>query len=151
MNRADHHHEADRLLSEARKEQDGLRRSQILAEAQVHATLALIAAPATIPSGPGQPEISLEELVPLELPPHITGHGEPAAPPPPRAATTAAGSRGPAGPLIVEVHVPYNPLEDQEKPSTAGNTTSDQVTLRRDPRKPASGGALALNMTADAG
>jgi len=41
MNRADHHHEAERLLSEASKEQDSIRRGLILSEAQVHATLAL--------------------------------------------------------------------------------------------------------------
>jgi len=54
MNGAEHHREAERLLSEARKEQDSIRRSQILAEAQVHATLAL-GAPAKIsPASPGQ-------------------------------------------------------------------------------------------------
>jgi hypothetical protein len=41
MKRADHHREAERLLSEARTEQDSIRRRLILAEAQVHATLAL--------------------------------------------------------------------------------------------------------------
>lgn len=56
MNGADHHQEAERLLSEARKEQDGIRRSQILAEAQVHATLALGAPAGTGPPGPGQGE-----------------------------------------------------------------------------------------------
>ena len=54
MKRADHHREAERLLSEARKEQDSIRHSLILAEAQVHATLALSAATRTSPPGPGQ-------------------------------------------------------------------------------------------------
>lgn len=40
MKRSEHHREAERLLSEARKEQDGVRRDLILAEAQVHANQA---------------------------------------------------------------------------------------------------------------
>jgi hypothetical protein len=39
-----HHEEADRLLDQAHAEQDTVRRGRILAEAQVHATLALAAA-----------------------------------------------------------------------------------------------------------
>ena len=45
MDRADHHQEAERLLSEAHEEHDSIRRSQILAEAQAHATLALSTLP----------------------------------------------------------------------------------------------------------
>jgi hypothetical protein len=49
MNRTQHHEKAEQLLADARKEPDDTRRGQILAEAQVHATLALSAAPGTIP------------------------------------------------------------------------------------------------------
>jgi hypothetical protein len=52
----EHHDEAERLLALARIEQDGTRRGLILAEAQVHATLALSAPAGKGPSGPGQPE-----------------------------------------------------------------------------------------------
>ena len=58
--RADHHREAERLLSEARKEQDSIRRSLILAEAQVHATLAL----STLP----ELRLTRATLVPLGAP-----------------------------------------------------------------------------------
>ena len=58
MDKQEHHHEAERLLSEAPKEQDSIRRGLILAEAQVHATLALSAAPGTSPPGPGQSKTS---------------------------------------------------------------------------------------------
>ena len=51
---SEHHEEAERLLALARIEQDGTRRGLILAEAQVHATLALSAAPGTSPPSPGQ-------------------------------------------------------------------------------------------------
>jgi hypothetical protein len=49
----EHHAKAEQLLEQAHTEHDSTRRSQILAEAQVHATLALIAAPTPIPSDPG--------------------------------------------------------------------------------------------------
>jgi hypothetical protein len=53
MNRTQHHDKAEELLSDARKEPDSFRRHLILAEAQVHATLAL-SAPAE--RRPGQDE-----------------------------------------------------------------------------------------------
>src|SRR5256885_14298778 len=53
---SDHHARAEQLLGQAPKEQDSIRRSQILAEAQVHATLALSAPDGTGPPGLGQPE-----------------------------------------------------------------------------------------------
>jgi hypothetical protein len=56
MDRSEHHGEAERLLAEARREQDGIRRRLILAEAQVHATLALSAPAGKDPPGPGQDE-----------------------------------------------------------------------------------------------
>jgi hypothetical protein len=58
MDRTQHHERAEQLLSDAGEEPDSFRRGQILAEAQVHATLALTAAPGTSPPGPGQPETS---------------------------------------------------------------------------------------------
>jgi hypothetical protein len=58
MNRADHHQEAERLLSKAPEEQDSVRRSLILAEAQVHATLALSAPAGKGPAGPGQDRVA---------------------------------------------------------------------------------------------
>ena len=54
MNRADHHAKAEQLLEKARTTPDQISRSEILAEAQVHATLALSAATRTSPPGPGQ-------------------------------------------------------------------------------------------------
>ena len=41
MNRSEHHREADSLLAKARTTEDALYRGMLLAEAQVHATLAL--------------------------------------------------------------------------------------------------------------
>jgi hypothetical protein len=55
MNSAtEHHEEAERLLALARTEQDSIRRSLILAEAQVHAALALSAPAGKGPADPGQ-------------------------------------------------------------------------------------------------
>ena len=51
---SEHHEEAERLLALAHAEKDGTSRSTILAEAQVHATLALAAgatAPGTTSAG----------------------------------------------------------------------------------------------------
>lgn len=52
----DHHAKAEELLDQAHAEQDGTRRGLILAEAQVHATLALGAPAGTGPPGPGRGE-----------------------------------------------------------------------------------------------
>jgi|HubBroStandDraft_6_1064221.scaffolds.fasta_scaffold891206_1 hypothetical protein len=49
----EHHARAEQLLDQAHAEQDSVRRGQILAEAQVHATLALSAPPETSPPSPG--------------------------------------------------------------------------------------------------
>jgi hypothetical protein len=55
MNSArEHYEEAERLLALLRTEQDSIRRHLILAEAQVHATLALSASAGEGPAGPGQ-------------------------------------------------------------------------------------------------
>jgi hypothetical protein len=55
MNSAtEHHAKAEQLLDQAQAEQDSFRRGQILAEAQVHATLALSAPAGKGPAGPGQ-------------------------------------------------------------------------------------------------
>jgi hypothetical protein len=51
MNRTQHHDKAEELLSDARTEPDSFRRRLILAEAQVHATLALSAPAGTSPPG----------------------------------------------------------------------------------------------------
>jgi hypothetical protein len=51
---SEHYEEAERLLALARTEQDSIRRSLILAEAQVHAILALSAPAGIGPAGPGQ-------------------------------------------------------------------------------------------------
>jgi hypothetical protein len=56
MNRTQHHEKAEQLLSDAHGERDSIRRSQILAEAQVHATLALSAPAGERPPGREQPE-----------------------------------------------------------------------------------------------
>jgi hypothetical protein len=54
MNKTQHHEKAEQLLADARNEPDSIRRSQILAEAQVHATLALSAVTVAAPRGPGR-------------------------------------------------------------------------------------------------
>jgi hypothetical protein len=56
MNRADHHAKAEQLLEQARTTPDQISRSEILAEAQVHATLALSAPAGEGPPGPGLDE-----------------------------------------------------------------------------------------------
>jgi hypothetical protein len=66
MNSArEHYEEAERLLALSREEQDSTRRGQILAEAQVHATLAL-SAPAE--TGLGQDEAGSTESTLAEDP-----------------------------------------------------------------------------------
>lgn len=52
----EHHARAEQLLEEARTTQDQISHRLILAEAQVHATLALSAPGGTGPPGPGQSE-----------------------------------------------------------------------------------------------
>jgi hypothetical protein len=53
MNSArEHYEETERLLALARTEQDSIRRGLILAEAQVHATVALSAPAGEGPAGP---------------------------------------------------------------------------------------------------
>jgi hypothetical protein len=52
----EHHAKAEQLLDQAHAEQDSVRRHLILAEAQVHATLALSAPAGKGPPGPGQDE-----------------------------------------------------------------------------------------------
>jgi hypothetical protein len=52
----EHYEEAEGLLALARAEQDSIRRSLILAEAQVHATLALSTPAGMGPPGPGRDE-----------------------------------------------------------------------------------------------
>jgi hypothetical protein len=64
MDRSEHHARAEELLGQADAEQDSIRRSLILAEAQVHATLALSAPAGTSPPGPGQPETVYATHVP---------------------------------------------------------------------------------------
>jgi hypothetical protein len=56
MNRTQHYERAEELLLDARTEPDGFRRRLILAEAQVHATLALSAPAGKGSPGPGQDE-----------------------------------------------------------------------------------------------
>ena len=83
MNRAEHHDAAERLLEQARTEQDSIRRSQILAEAQVHATLAAGAAPETSLASRGQSEAWGREsagAVPSAWTPGSDPFQQPAAP-----------------------------------------------------------------------
>ena len=56
MNRADHHARAEQLLEQARTTPDQISRREILAEAQVHAALALSAPAGKGPPGPGRDE-----------------------------------------------------------------------------------------------
>jgi hypothetical protein len=70
MNRSEHRREAERLLAEAGREQDSIRRGLILAEAQIHAILALSAAAGVDPPGPGRPESRIGAgLTPGEIQP----------------------------------------------------------------------------------
>jgi len=62
MDRTQHHERAEQLLSDVRKEPDSFLRGLILAEAQVHATLALSAPAETSP--PGQEQAPVERIVP---------------------------------------------------------------------------------------
>ena len=67
MNRAGHHQRAEQLLADARNEPNSVSRTLILAEAQVHATLALSAPAGEGPPGPRRnkaAETSPGELVP---------------------------------------------------------------------------------------
>ena len=73
MNRSEHHAKAEQLLEQARTENDSIRRSLILAEAQVHAALALSAEPGTSPPGPEPKTRSTargEELQPAVIKPY---------------------------------------------------------------------------------
>jgi len=53
---SEHHAKAEQLLDQAHAEQDSIRRGLILAEAQVHATLALSAPAGKGPPRPGRDE-----------------------------------------------------------------------------------------------
>lgn len=89
----EHHAKAEQLLEQAHTAQDQISRSQLLAEAQVHATLALSVAPGTSPPGQGQPEprgtTRDVNLAPSTLKPHETGRTRPARPARPPGDTTA--------------------------------------------------------------
>jgi hypothetical protein len=65
MSVQEHHREAERLLEKARTARGQANRSELLAEAQVHATLALSAAPETTVSVPG---ISKQDVAPPPAP-----------------------------------------------------------------------------------
>lgn len=69
---SDHHAQADELLNQAHAEQDSIRRGLILAEAQVHAILALSAVTGTARPGPGRGEAGdtrrTEQVHPLGTP-----------------------------------------------------------------------------------
>jgi hypothetical protein len=129
MNRADHHQEAERLLLKAPEEQDSVRRSLILAEAQVHATLALSAAPGASPPGQGQPEsrgtTRDADLAPSTLRPYGKGRtsekgrttpAKPARPPADTTATTSmrASLTGPRPWVVDTPHGPAQPLSYSE-------------------------------------
>jgi hypothetical protein len=76
----EHYEEAERLLALAGTEQDGIRRSLILAEAQVHATLALADADGK-PSPPRTPPVrDIEPHDPILTPARPAGQPYPAAP-----------------------------------------------------------------------
>jgi hypothetical protein len=77
---SEHHDEAERLLALAGTEQDSVRRSLILAEAQVHATLAL-ADTGGKPSPPRTPPVrDIEPHDPSITPARPAGQPYPAAP-----------------------------------------------------------------------
>ena len=70
---AEHRAKAEQLLEDAHAAGDQISRGLFLAEAQVHATLALTAAPGTGPPGPGQPETSSTASTMEDLPGGIWG------------------------------------------------------------------------------
>jgi hypothetical protein len=102
MDKQEHHREAERFLERAHTERDQISRSQLLAEAQVHATLALSAAPDTSPPGQGQPESRGTtrdvDLAPSTLKPYETGRSRPAAPARPPGDTTSRTPRSQTSP-----------------------------------------------------
>jgi hypothetical protein len=122
---SDHHAQADELLNQAHAEQDSIRRGLILAEAQVHATLALSAPARTSLPGPGRGEAGdtrrAGQVHPLDAPadPGLTrpqAHGgtlpgwrkggpesSPGSPP---------GERGARGRSTSEPRTPYTPGDE---------------------------------------
>jgi hypothetical protein len=103
MNRTQHYERAEQLLEEAHTTHDQISRRLILAEAQVHATLALSAAPGTSPPGQGQPESRGTtrdvDLAPSTLTPYETGRTRPARPARPPGDTTAQTPASQTSPL----------------------------------------------------
>ncbi len=93
----EHHAKAEQLLEQARTTRGQSSRSLILAEAQVHATLALSAPPATSPPSPGQAQTgstaSTGEPLPVQPSGDISYTPLPYRPPGER----RAGHRIPAG------------------------------------------------------
>ena len=113
---SEHHAKAEQLLEQARTTPDQISRSEILAEAQVHATLALSAPPGTSPPGPGQPETVYATHVPAggrlpdwsEASPGFVPAGE-----------TVRGSRYPPG---------EHPLRQAEEGRASGPAAPPSVT-----------------------
>ena len=129
MNSArEHYEEAERLLALARREQDSIRRGLILAEAQVHATLALSAPAGKDPPGPGEaqagssastgearpvvPAGGAESLVLPHVPPWATTHPTWRDDPAPTAPPVVTGKRTPTEKLSVR-----RPAEPRGDPS----------------------------------
>ena len=110
----DHHAKAEELLGQARTAQDQVSLSLILAEAQVHATLALSAEPGTSPPGPGQPETRStprgEELPPAVIQPYGPGRREVRPP----GQTTP---RTPAWETLPQWHLPWHPGQQPAAPA----------------------------------
>ena len=162
-NAGEHHAKAEQLLEQARTEQDSIRRHLILAEAQVHATLALSAPARTSLPGPGRGEAGdtrrTEQVHPLGTPadPGLTrpqAHGrtlpdrrkggpEPSPGSPP-------GERGARGRSTSEPRTPYTPGDEvparpggqpltfpgQQVPDPAGQPADPGGPSDEEPRGP---------------
>jgi hypothetical protein len=132
---SEHHEEAERRLEEARTEQDSIRRRLILAEAQVHAILALSAPAGKGPPGPGQDEAAdTESTGTAHQAPPPPSPGTPTSTPPvvPREKGTARGQPGcPAGPGALARHARADTVQPGTpcgEPRATGTRTGDSAT-----------------------
>jgi len=133
MNTAEHHDAADRLLEQARTEQDSIRRSLILAEAQVHATLAAGAAPKTSLASRGQSDAWGREsagAVPSAWTPGSDPEESPLRHPEPAAPADKPQGPAPASPPPDPVWRPRRPQQQGPVPArprtVRGNSAEDE-------------------------
>jgi len=134
---SEHYEEAERLLALAHMEKDGTSRSLILAEAQVHATLALSA---PVGSSPGQAQAGSTAGT-GEARSGMPGDSGPFQPRPYGSSTKPARPGGIRGPIIVESAppAPSRPRPIQVSGSRPALPPDEQAV--RPPAQPRSAGA----------